>query len=66
MWNNNVFAQKRDGMNGMYEETIKNLEKTKEILNQRLANHTITDAEYMQKIKELNTQIERYKSKIGV
>ena len=58
----NMFNQKRSGM---YEETVKNLEKSKEILNQRLANKTITDAEYMKKIKELNSQIEKYKSMLN-
>ena len=66
MWNRNNFgnnfAQKK---NGMYEETIKNLEKSKEILNQRLANRTISDAEYMQKVKELDAQIRKYKQVIG-
>ena len=66
MWNRNNFgnnfAQKK---NGMYEETIKNLEKSKEILNQRLANRTISDAEYMQKVKELDAQIKKYKQVIG-
>lgn len=66
MWNRNNFgnnfAQKK---NGMYEETIKNLEKSKEILNQRLANKTISDAEYMQKVKELDAQIRKYKQVIG-
>ena len=66
MWNRNnfgnTFVQKK---NGMYEETIKSLEKSKEILNQRLANRTISDAEYMQKIKELDAQIKKYKQVIG-
>jgi len=65
MWNNNVFAQRKDGATSMYQETIKGLEKTKELLNQRLANKTISDAEYMKKVKELNAKIEQYKSKLG-
>ena len=62
MWNNNVFKQKQDGM---YESTVKSLEKAKEILNQRLANRTITDDEYMKKVKELDAQIQKYKTMIN-
>ena len=62
MWNNNVFKQKQDGM---YESTVKSLEKAKEILNQRLANKTITDDEYMKKVKELDAQIQKYKTMIN-
>lgn len=51
--------------NGMYEETIKNLEKAKQILDQRLANKTVTDSEYAQKTKELEAQIQKYKAMMG-
>ena len=62
IWDTDVNAKK----NGMYEETIKNLEKAKEILNQRLANKTVSDSEYTQKVKELDAQIQKYKTMMGV
>lgn len=61
IWDTNVNAKK----NGMYEETIKNLEKAKQILDQRLANKTVTDSEYARKAKELDEQIQKYKAMMG-
>jgi len=61
IWNNDINAKR----NGMYEETIKNLEKSKDILNDRLNNKTISNDEYVKKIKDLDAQIQKYKSMIG-
>ena len=54
-----------DQRNGMYKETIKNLEKAKELLDQRFANKQISDSEYAKRIKEIESQIEKYKNMIG-
>ena len=40
--------------NGMYEETIKNLEKAKQILDQRLANKTVTGDGFASSIANLS------------
>jgi uncharacterized membrane protein len=61
IWNNDINAKR----NGMYEETIKNLEKSKDILNDRLAKKTISNEEYTKKVKELEAQIQKYKALIG-
>lgn len=61
IWNTDLNAKR----NGMYEETIKNLEKAKELLDLRLANKQISDSEYIKKIKEIDAQIQKYKAVIG-
>jgi uncharacterized membrane protein len=61
IWNTDLNAKR----NGMYEETIKNLEKAKELLNLRLANKQISDSEYIKKTKEIDVQIQKYKAVIG-
>jgi len=61
LWNTDLNSQR----SGMYKETIKNLEKAKEILEQRLASKQISDSEYVKKSKEIDAQIEKYKSMIG-
>lgn len=47
--------------NASYESTIRNLEKAKEILDDRYAKKQINDAEYISKSKEIVSQIEKYK-----
>ena len=54
-----------DYRTGMYKETIRNLEKAKELLEQRNANKQISDSEYIKKSKEIDTQIEKYRNMIG-
>ncbi len=54
-----------DQRNGMYKETIKNLEKAKELLDQRYANKQISDSEYAKRIKEIEAQIAKYRNMIG-
>jgi len=44
-----------------YEAAIKNLEKAKELLNERYINKKISDDEYIKKSKEINSQIETFK-----
>jgi uncharacterized membrane protein len=61
IWDTDVNSKK----NGMYEETIKNLERAKQILDERLANKTVSDSEYVQKTKELDAQIQKYKAMMG-
>ena len=61
IWNTDLNSQR----SGMYKETIKNLEKAKEILEQRLASKQISDSEYIKKSKEIDAQIDKYKSMIG-
>ena len=58
---NNINSQKA----GMYKETIRNLEKAKELLDQRYAMKQISDSDYVKKSKEINAQIEKYKSMSG-
>ncbi len=48
-----------------YESTIKNLEKAKELLDERLAKKQISEEEYIKKTKEINAQIEVYKQKMS-
>ncbi len=57
IWGNDV----NNRMNSLYEETVKNLEKAKEILNKRLANKEISDSEYIKKVKEIDEKIKKYK-----
>ena len=61
IWDTDLNSKK----NGMYEETIKNLEKAKQILDDRLAKGTVSDSEYAQKMKELDAQIQKYKTMMG-
>lgn len=61
IFNTNLNAQR----NATYESTIKNLEKAKELLDERYAKKLISDNDYIQKSKEINSQIEKYKSTIN-
>ena len=61
IWNTDLNAKR----NGMYEETIKNLQKAKELLDLRLMNKQISDSEYIKKTKEIDAQIQKYKAVIG-
>ena len=58
---NNINNQKA----GMYKETIRNLEKAKEILDQRYAMKQVSEAEYLKRSKEINAQIEKYRNLSG-
>ena len=51
--------------NANYESTIVNLEKAKELLDERYAKKQISDSEYIRKSKEINAQIENYKKLIN-
>lgn len=51
--------------NAGYESTIKNLEKAKEILEERYSKKQISDSDYIAKSKEINAQIEKYKKMIN-
>ena len=51
--------------NATYESTIKNLEKAKELLNERFAKKEISNEDYIKKAKELDQQINKYKQVIG-
>ncbi len=51
--------------NANYESTIKNLEKAKELLDERFAKKQISDSEYIRKSKEINAQIENYRKIIN-
>lgn len=62
IWDTNSINNQRSGM---YKETIRNLEKAKELLDQRYAMKQISDSEYIKKSKEINAQIEKYKSMSG-
>ena len=62
IWNTN---NTNDYRTGMYKETVKNLEKAKELLDQRYANKQISDSEYIKKSKEIDAQIAKYKNMIG-
>ena len=44
-----------------YEIAIKNLEKAKELLDERYAKKLISDDEYIKKSKEINSQMETFK-----
>ena len=47
------------------EYTIKNLEKAKEILNDRFSKKQISNEDYIKKAKEIDEQIKKYKQQIG-
>ena len=51
-------------MNKMYgyETTIKNIEKSLEILDERFRNKTISNQEYIEKSKKLRADLEKYKN----
>ena len=51
--------------NNNYETTIKNLEKAKELLDERYYKKQISDSEYIRKSKEINSQIEHYRKMIN-
>ena len=48
--------------NNSYESTVKNLEKAKEVLDERYAKKQISDEDYAKKSKEIVSQIEKYKA----
>lgn len=48
-----------------YEATIKNLEKAKELLDQRFAKKEISNEDYIRKAKDIEKEIAKYKSMIG-
>ncbi len=62
IWDTNSINNQKTGM---YKETVRNLEKAKELLDQRYAMKQISDSEYIKKSKEINAQIEKYKSMSG-
>ena len=51
--------------NNNYESTINNLEKAKELLDERYAKKQISDSEYIKKSKEIVAQIEKYRNMIN-
>ncbi len=51
--------------NANYESTIANLEKAKELLDERYAKKQISDSEYVKKSKEIVSQIENYRKMIN-
>ena len=51
--------------NATYEATITNLEKAKDILNEKLEKKLISNEEYIKKVKEIEAQIAKYKQVIG-
>ena len=51
--------------NANYESTIKNLEKAKELLDERYAKKQISDSEYIKRSNEINSQIENYRRMIN-
>ena len=51
--------------NATYESTIKNLEKAKELLDERFAKKQISNDEYIRQSKEINAKIEAYKKSIN-
>ena len=61
IWNTNLNDYKK----GMYNDTIKNLEKAKELLDQRYANKQISDSEYVKRSKEIEAQIQKYQAMAG-
>ena len=61
IWNTDLNSQK----SGMYKEALKNLERAKAILDERYAKKEISDSEYMKRFKEMNQQIEKYRSMCG-
>jgi uncharacterized membrane protein len=51
--------------NSNYESAISNLEKAKELLDERHAKKLISDDEYVKKSKEIVAQIENYRKMIN-
>lgn len=51
--------------NATYESTIKNLEKAKELLDERYAKKQISNEEYIRKAKEINSKIDAYKKTLN-
>ena len=59
---NNDFNARRTAN---YESTIKNLEKAKELLDERYRKKEISDSEYIKRSKEINAQIDNYRKIIN-
>ena len=57
IFNTDLNAQR----NATYESTISNLEKAIELIDERYYKKQISDKEYIQKSKEINEQIEKYR-----
>ena len=51
--------------NRNYEVAISNLEKARELLDDRYSKNQISDNEYIKKSNEINAQIENYKRLIN-
>lgn len=51
--------------NASYEYTIKNLEKAKELLDQRFYKKEISNEDYIKKSREIDSQIQKYKQIIN-
>ena len=51
--------------NSNYEATINNLEKAKQLLDERYEKKQISDSEYIKKSKEIVDQIEKYRKMIN-
>ena len=51
--------------NANYDSTIKNLEKAKEILDEKKKKKLISDSEYIKRSKEINVQIENYRNRMN-
>ncbi len=61
IFNTNLNAQR----NATYEATLKNLEKAKDLLNQRFENKQISNDEYIKKSKEIEQQIQNVQKMMG-
>ena len=61
IFNTNLNAMR----NANYEATLKNLEKAKELLDQRFAKKEISNDDYIRKSKDIDKEIEKIKSMIG-
>lgn len=61
IFNTNLTAQR----NRTYESSIKNLEKAKEILEQKFAKKEISNEYYIQKCKEIDNEINKCRMNIG-
>lgn len=61
IFNTDLKSQRNMG----YESTINNLEKAKALLDERYAKKQISDKDYIEKSKEINQQIEKYRNIIN-
>lgn len=61
IFNNDLNARR----NANYEATIKNLEKARELLEERYRKKQISDSEYIKRSKDINTQIDNYRKIIN-